>query len=458
MRWRVLAWVSLGVNLVLAVAWLLSARSTRLHQKGTPVGSAMAASSQIKTNLVVRRQLFSWREVESTDYPTYITNLRQMGCPESTVRDIIIAEVNSLFARRRATELVTPAQQWWRSVPDTNVVQAAAEKARALDEERRALLTRLLGPNWESGDMASLPRPSRPGVVLDGPLLGSLAPDIKQAIQDINTRSQARMQVYVDAQKRDGKNADPVELARLRQQTRNELARVLSPAQLEEFLLRYSQEANDLRTAFGQLQFFDPTSAEFRAVFRATDALDQQMQSLADNDPTADQQRRALEDQRENAIRNALGPERYQEYLLLQDPLYREAVATATAAGTPEAAQTIYAINQAAAAQQNSIRVNPNLTSSQKNIELKQLELDQLRANSVATGQELPPEPSPPPPPVPKRTYVLRQGDSVAVVSMIYGLPISAIQQANPNVDLSKLKPGDSLVIPQVTAANATAP
>ena len=371
----------------------------------------MASASQIKTNLVLRRQLFSWREVESTDYPTYIANLRQIGCPESTVRDIIIAEVNTLFARKRAIELVTPGQQWWRSVPDTNVVQAAAEKARELDEERRALLTRLLGPNWESGDMVSLPRPSRPGVMLDGPLLGNLAPDIKQAIQDINTSSQARMQAYVEAQKRDGKNPDPVELAKLRQQTRNELARVLSPAQFEEFLLRYSQEANDLRTTFGQLQFFDPTSPEFRAVFRATDALDQQIQSLTGNDPAVDQQRRALEDQRENAIRTALGPERYQEYLLLQDPLYRKAVAIATAAGTPEAVQTIYAINQAAAAQQTSIRIDPNLTSSQKNIELKRLELDQLRANAVATGQELPPEPSPPSPPMPKRTYVLRQGE-----------------------------------------------
>ena len=418
----------------------------------------MASASQIKTNLVLRRQLFSWREVESTDYPTYIANLRQIGCPESTVRDIIIAEVNTLFARKRAIELVTPGQQWWRSVPDTNVVQAAAEKARELDEERRALLTRLLGPNWESGDMVSLPRPSRPGVMLDGPLLGNLAPDIKQAIQDINTSSQARMQAYVEAQKRDGKNPDPVELAKLRQQTRNELARVLSPAQFEEFLLRYSQEANDLRTTFGQLQFFDPTSPEFRAVFRATDALDQQIQSLTGNDPAVDQQRRALEDQRENAIRTALGPERYQEYLLLQDPLYRKAVAIATAAGTPEAVQTIYAINQAAAAQQTSIRIDPNLTSSQKNIELKRLELDQLRANAVATGQELPPEPSPPSPPMPKRTYVLRQGDSVAVVSMIYGMPIGAIQQANPNVDLSKLKPGDALVIPPAATSSPNAP
>ena len=43
-------------------------------------------------------------------------------------------------------------------------------------------------------------------------------------------------------------------LAKLRQQTRDDLARVLSPPQLEEFLLRYSQNANELRAEFGQLQ------------------------------------------------------------------------------------------------------------------------------------------------------------------------------------------------------------
>ena len=50
---------------------------------------------------------------------------------------------------------------------------------------------------------------------------------------------------------------------------RDDLARVLSPPQLEEFLLRYSQNANELRANLGQLRFFNATPDEFRAVFRA---------------------------------------------------------------------------------------------------------------------------------------------------------------------------------------------
>jgi hypothetical protein len=450
MRWRFIALVSLCVNIALAAAWLLVA-----HQEAAIIAAATAVSrqtltNQTTTNYVARRLSFSWQQIESADYATYVSNLRQVGCPEQTIRDIIIADVNSLFARKRATELVTPEQQWWRSAPDTNIVLAAAQKARELEAERHSLLAGLLGTNWEGGDLVSLPRPSRPGVVLDGPVLGALAPETKQAIQEANLRSQDRLEAYMDAQRRAGKEPDPVELAKLRQQTRDELAHVLSPPELEEFLLRYSQDATDLRTEFGQLRFFNATPDEFRAVFRATDALDQRIELLANaTDPGSLSARKALEDQRANAIKVALGPQRYQDYQMLHDPVYRDAVATAEEADTPEAAQAIYAINLAALAEQSRIRGNTNLTAEQKNLELKRIELQQLQANTVAMGQDLPDEP-PPLPPIPqlKKVYVLGPGDSAATLASMYGLPVSAIKAANPKVDFNRLKPGTPITIP----------
>jgi LysM repeat protein len=235
---------------------------------------------------------------------------------------------------------------------------------------------------------------------------------------------------------------------------------LLSPPELEEFLLRYSQNANGLRTEFGQLHFFDATRDEFRAVFRATDAVDQRIQSLADaKDPGSLAAIKALEDQRENAIKVALGAKRYEEYRLLHDPVYRDAVAAADEAGTPEAAGTFYAINLAALAEQSRIRGDTNLTADQKSIELKRLELEQLQANTIAKGGDLPPEPSPAPtPPPPKRVYVLGPGDSAATIAMMYGLPVSAIKAANPQVDFNKLKPGDAITIPKSPFTPSTSP
>ena len=458
MRWRTYALVSLGINVLMLCGWLVLGRNPGPSSQKPPTAD-VAATTAPNTNVVVRRQFFSWQEVESSDYPTYINNLRNIGCPEQTVRDIIIAEVNALYARRRGLELVTPEQQWWRPEPDTNVLQVAVEKSRALDEERRSLLTRLLGAGWESGDLISLPRPSHQGVVLDGPVLGALPAETKQSIQEINDRSQARLQAYVDSMRQQGKTPDPVDVAKLHQQTRDELARVLAPAPLEEYLLRYSQYANSLRTELGQLRFFNATPEEFRAVFRATDAIDQQLQLLADSsDPNSVQARQALETQKANDLKIALGPDRYDEYEMLHDPMYRQAVATAEQAGSPEAAQTIYQVNLAAAATQSSINGNTNLTTDQKAIELKQLEVDLLKANALALGRQLPPEPPPPPQAPPRRTYTLREGDSPAVVGMIYGIPESLIRAANPNVDFSRLQPGDSIVVPRAGLAPSGSP
>jgi LysM repeat protein len=448
MRWRSLALISLGVNLVLAVAWLFSAGHTTPGSSAAPP-TTESATDQNRPHTIVRRQFFSWRELESRDYPIYIANLRDIGCPEQTIRDIIIADINALYTQKRATEMVTAESQWWRSEPDPAVVQAAAEKAKSLEDERRSLLTRLLGTNWESGDLVNLPRPSHPGVLLDGPVLGQLSAETKQAIEDVHQRSEERMQAYLDAQIRAGKTPDPAELARLRQQTRTDLARVLSPTQVEEFLLRYSQNASDLRAQFGQLKYFNASPDEFRAVFRATDQLDQQILALGDStDPNVLRQKKSLEDQRESAVKNALGPKRYDEYRAFQDPLYRKAYAKALEAGTPEAVKTYYAIELAAAGQQDQINTDPTLTDQQRAIEMKRLELQQLTAAALANGQDIPSDPTTEQPRSPRKAHQMRPGDTLAVVSIMYNVPIEAIRDANPGVNVNALRPGDTLVIP----------
>ncbi len=454
MRWRVLFIASLVVNICLGAAWFFSTHPA----PGVSEAPASSSPAEVKTNVVVRRQFFTWSEVESPDYPVYIANLRAIGCPEQTIRDIIIAEINAVYAKRRATEVTTPEQQWWRSEPDPMIVQTAARKLRDLEEERHALLTRLLGPDWESGDLASLPRPSRPGIALDGPVLGVMSAEAKQAVEDASVRAQAHLQEYLQSQQQQGKNADPEELAKLRQQTRNELAGILTPQQLEEYLLRYSQGATDLRNALGELKYFNATSNEFRSVFRATDSIDLQIQLLGDgNDANTVLARNSLLQQRENAVKQALGPARYEQYTLLHDPAYQDAWATAQQAGTPDAAKTIYELNVATAQQRSAIRANTNLSPAQMAIELKRAELEQLKAAALATGQELPPEPAtteantnvpPAAPPIPSHVYVIGPGESAASIATLYGVPIDSIQAANPGVNIQRLRPGETIRVP----------
>jgi LysM repeat protein len=253
-----------------------------------------------------------------------------------------------------------------------------------------------------------------------------------------------------------GKSPDPVELARLRQQTRDELQRLLTPPQVEEYLLRYSQNAVDLRAELGQLAYFNATPDEFRAIFRATDLLDQQLQLLAgSNDPNSALQRRNLEQQRDAALKNALGAARYDQFRMLHDPVYRDAVTAANQAGTPDSAQTMYEIYLATSQQQALVRANTNLTAEQRAVEQARIELERTKALAQAAGQEVPLEPTPATTPsteptLPLRThpYVFAVGDTIGSVAQRYGVSMNALRVANPDLDLRRVRAGQTILVP----------
>jgi len=448
MRWRVLLGLSLIANLVLFAAWVFSTRNATSQLNRATVLPGVTNAPVVKTAVVVRRQFFSWQEVESDDYPTYIKNLRDIACPEQTIRDLIIADVNALYARRRALEVVTPDQQWWRAEPDTNILGVANAQIRELEQERRQLLTTLLGANWEGGDLVSLPRPSRAAIPLDGPVLGALPNETKQAVEQISMRGADRVEEYLAAQRRAGKSPDPAELARLRKQTRLELAGVLSSSQLEEYLLRYSDTARSLRTDLAQLKLFNPTPDEFRAMFRAMDSINDQLAVVDASTPQGALERNTLLAQGEAALKLALGDQRYAQYQLMHDARYQDAYAEALKAGDPNAVGALYEIKLAAQQEQARINGQAGLTDEQRAIELKKAELEQLKAVAAALGQELPLEPTKPLKPPPAKIHSVANGEGLDRIARIYAVQPSDLRAANPNINFDKLKPGDKVSVP----------
>src|SRR5690349_3100498 len=107
MRSRMILVLAVMTILLLAVGWLWPAQYYAHRPTRAGLAADTNAAPLVKTNFLVRRQFFAWQEVESDDYPTYIANLRNIGCPEQTIRDIIIADVNALYARKQATEVRT---------------------------------------------------------------------------------------------------------------------------------------------------------------------------------------------------------------------------------------------------------------------------------------------------------------------------------------------------------------
>jgi hypothetical protein len=430
--------VSVAVNVVFAAMLIHLA-----HRPSPPVidisSDVSNAAVRAKPLVVVRKQFFSWSQVESPDYPVYIARLRDIGCPEETIRDIVIADVNKLYANKRLDEVPTVDQEWWRSTPDTNLIAAAAAKTQELEQERRALLNTLLGPNWQVEDA------ERPVLALNGPVLGDLSPETKQAVRDIVTRYQKSRQAYLDTHGTNGQPADPTELARTEQAMRADLSKLLTPAQLEEFLLRYSSTAADMRN---QLRDFNVTPDEFRAIFRLRDPIAEQM-ALASGPNTSPDELAAQQKEMQDAIKNVLGPDRFQALQLSQDPAYRDAAAVAAQYDAPSnVVQALYRLNLAAKAEQDRINKDPNLTPDQKADQLQALADSEQATGDQLLGLTQPDIPTPPMPPTPMQVHAYSPGETIDQIAAQYGVSAASIINANPNLNLNTLSPRTPIRIP----------
>jgi LysM repeat protein len=283
-------------------------------------------------------------------------------------------------------------------------------------------------------------------------VLEGLSSEVKVAVLAIMKDSKTRMDALYARTEKEGRDPTATEIAAIENQTRAELQKILTVTQLEEFLLRNSRSALELRTELASLRYFNTTAAEYRSLFRIGEQFDQQIALLADKtDANSVRLRKSLEDQRERAIKQALGAGRYDLFTKLHDTDYQTAFAQARDAGEPGSVGTIFELNRATQEELNQLRASSNMTDAQFAIAAKRIELEQLKATAEAYGQSVPADPNappaPPPPPQP-RSHVIRSGETFGGLATSYGVPVSAILDANPGIQLNNLRAGQRIVIP----------
>ena len=99
---------------------------------------------------------FQWSQLESPDYPNYIANLRAIGCPERTVRELIAADLNDSFAPRREPLLARLASASASAI-DRNQAQIALSQLR---QEEVAVFRQLFGLPRAEAAAVSAAQPS----------------------------------------------------------------------------------------------------------------------------------------------------------------------------------------------------------------------------------------------------------------------------------------------------------
>lgn len=322
-------------------------------------------------------QIESDERGKTNEYQGYLGSLRAVGCPEDKIRYIVLADINGLFARKRLNVAVTHDLQWWKSEPEITIAGVLQEKGRQLEDERRLLIEKYLGPEALESEKGESVFWSN--VQLTGPVLGALSPELHNAVQEVCAKSIERHQAAFWARINDGKSLNAVDAARLREQTRSDLRRLLPPEAMEEFLLRYSHNAHELRS---ELRGFEPTPEEFRKILRATDVMDHQLQlEYGGVETLSPQQRERYVSQRDAAIREALGPKRFEAYLLVKDPLYRQAQAMALQHGaSPKSVMSLYELTRLNEGRRQKILNDTTLSPQQKSEALNAVSQDQTRS------------------------------------------------------------------------------
>jgi hypothetical protein len=249
---------------------------------------------------------FNWRRVESADYKTYVTNLRAIGCPEQTIRDIITADVKQAFAQRRKEAIAARLGEfrYWNTQSATPELLAAyAQQKEAVNAQMHDVLQELVGsgsvgessPSWVAEEtdykLSFLPESLRQQVRAVDARYEEVEPQIK-ALSDWQPSTTDPAQLQAILERYASKRAD--------------LAQLLTPEQLEQYEMTVSWTADNLRQAMAK---FNPSPDEFRTIFQEWRAHDEHLAELrAHNEPDPG------DAQVFENIRQALGDERFAEY------------------------------------------------------------------------------------------------------------------------------------------------
>ena len=389
----------LNLGLIAVIASLVKLRQA--PERSSPDGEeapgsaraqarAAQAARQAAAVPIYRTNTFHWAQLESEDYRTYIERLRAVGCPEQTIRDLIIADIDKLMAPRlHAIEGLTNALRYWqaddREFESERLRRQRRAQQREVDFQKRSAIRELLGADLVSEREASRGDPDH-----SGRRLGFLPEEKRARVRDVIERFNDAETAIREKLWLEGQPLSPEDQTRLRElQAGREaaIAGLLSPEEQNQYDLALSPTAYAVRD---QLFGMNATEPEFLTLFKLQKEFDQQWPNgLADpSDPAALQRHGRDQETLQTRIREQLGDARYAEYQRAQDADYRQLrVTIAQHQTSPAAANEVYDMKQEVARSQSQVMLNETLTLERKREILAAMSEETARSVRTALGE-----------------------------------------------------------------------
>lgn len=302
----VLLCLSLAANAALLV------RGQKTHPSA-PSGVSPRALPPTKTVEPLRLTERLWEDAIRGDL-TALQAIQNSGLPPDLVRSIIRTLVNERFAaRERALYPAASEIKYWASNFDRARYTPKDRSAMVdLRREKEAVLDQLT-PGWRedvkmydrTGDFLPAEKAQRVAMIQE---------DYGALISNVRNEFMGGAVVLP---------SDREKLKYLEQESRKEMAQVLTPQELEEYDLRWSNTASMMRY---QLDAFEATEEEFRSLVPIQKAFvdDKFSYMFGPTPPEERAARTKAQDQADAQIKSLLGDQRYADYVRSKDYEYQK--------------------------------------------------------------------------------------------------------------------------------------
>jgi hypothetical protein len=334
---------------------------------------------------------FTWGQLESEDYRTYIARLRSIGCPEQTIHDILIADLDKLYSPKIFSASGHRQNlQYWHSeeeelANDTDP-REVARKMQDIDREKGAVIQELIGVDLVRE------RLRQKGIADYYERRLAFLPEEKQTeMRRILEKFDEQERAIRDKQVEDGEALTPQDktlLQSLGAQRQAEITGLLSPDERKQYELWMSASANAVRHS---LYGMTASEQDFQAIYSARKQFDERwgQQEPAAMDPQTRQQFDAAKNQMDVEVKAQLGEEKFRQYKRGEDDDYHRLCATMTRLKLPrEKANEVYDIKEALAEARQQGLANQALTPEQRDNLLHTLSDETERAARQVLGEK----------------------------------------------------------------------
>lgn len=253
--------------------------------------------------------------IQSRDLAVVRDSLRAAGVPEEYVRAVVMGRIRAAHRGEFAALARALGEPRFWVARDRAAEETARAAERELDQAIRSEFTQYF--DEPMGEVARA-RQARERLAF---LPGDKAEAVTRISNDYN---ELRQQIQGDVFGGVMLEEDQQKLALLEEERQADLARVLTPEELEQYELHTSRTAQTMRARLG---LFEPSETEFRAIFALQREFDREFGSLYG--PSSQEMMRARSEAQRRLgeqIGQVLGPERYGDYQRATNYGYMSAV------------------------------------------------------------------------------------------------------------------------------------